>query len=204
MRSSCLATSQTACMSPDLLIAVVGVSALQVRYWDVTAGEQLARLDGHADYVRACAASPASPDVWATGSYDHSVHLWDVRSAEVPVLASCVMQLPALLHTADASAARAASCQPAMRATGRGDAMHGKVSCAPEWVPSVQCTMTLDHGAPIEATAFLPGGALLATAGGTEIRCVPSLQHRYLVHIAYCCSMDSSHGRIPAQARIQG
>ena len=35
-----------------------------------------------------------------------------------------------------------------------------------------QCTMTLDHGSPVEATAFLPGGALLATAGGTEIRCV--------------------------------
>lgn len=34
-----------------------------------------------------------------------------------------------------------------------------------------QCTMTLDHGAPVEATLFLPGGSLLATAGGTEIRC---------------------------------
>lgn len=35
---------------------------------------------------------------------------------------------------------------------------------------SAQCPMTLDHGAPVEATVFLPGGSLLATAGGTEIR----------------------------------
>ena len=34
-----------------------------------------------------------------------------------------------------------------------------------------QCTMTVEHGAPVEATAWLPGGSLLATAGGTEIRC---------------------------------
>lgn len=34
--------------------------------------------------------------------------------------------------------------------------------------------MTLDHGAPVEATVFLPGGSLLATAGGTEIRCFPA------------------------------
>ena len=40
-------------------------------------------------------------------------------------------------------------------------------------VTLLQCTSTLDHGAPVEAIAFLPGGALLATAGGTEIRSGP-------------------------------
>ena len=34
----------------------------------------------------------------------------------------------------------------------------------------LQCVMTLEHGAPVEATVFLPGGSMLATAGGTEIR----------------------------------
>ena len=56
---------------------------MQVRYWDVTAGEQVARLDGHGDYVRTAAASPAQPDLWATGSYDHTCRLWDVRAGEV-------------------------------------------------------------------------------------------------------------------------
>ena len=35
----------------------------------------------------------------------------------------------------------------------------------------MQCVMTMEHGAPVEATAWLPGGSLLATAGGTEIKC---------------------------------
>ena len=73
----------------------------QVRYWDVTAGEQAARLDGHADYVRSVAASPGSPDVWATGSYDHTVRLWDVRSNEVRLFASlcaCYIAPSVVLH----------------------------------------------------------------------------------------------------------
>lgn len=40
---------------------------LQVRWWDVTAGEQVFRLEGHTDYVRSSACSPSSPDTWATG-----------------------------------------------------------------------------------------------------------------------------------------
>ena len=39
----------------------------QVRLWDVSAGEQVTRLTGHTDYVRAAAASPSSSDSWATG-----------------------------------------------------------------------------------------------------------------------------------------
>lgn len=41
---------------------------LQARLWDVSAGEQVARLTGHTDYVRAAAASPSSSDSWATGA----------------------------------------------------------------------------------------------------------------------------------------
>ena len=41
---------------------------LQVRLWDVSAGEQVTRLTGHTDYVRAAAASPSSSDSWATGA----------------------------------------------------------------------------------------------------------------------------------------
>ena len=40
---------------------------VQVRWWDITAGEQLFRLDGHTDYIRSSACSPSSPDTWATG-----------------------------------------------------------------------------------------------------------------------------------------
>lgn len=50
-----------------------------VRWWDVSSGEQVSRLDGHADYVRAAALSPQSEDLVATGGYDHLCKLWDVR-----------------------------------------------------------------------------------------------------------------------------
>ncbi|KAK9905478.1 hypothetical protein WJX75_000621 [Coccomyxa subellipsoidea] len=100
--------------SPSKMHVLSGSDDATVRWWDVTAGEQVFRLEGHTDYVRSSACSPSLPDTWATGSYDHTCRLWDIRTQE--------------------------------------------------------CTMTLDHGAPVEATVFLPGGSLLATAGGTEIR----------------------------------
>ena len=50
-----------------------------VRWWDVSSGEQVSRLNGHTDYVRAAALSPQSEDMIATGGYDHMCKLWDVR-----------------------------------------------------------------------------------------------------------------------------
>lgn len=53
---------------------------MTVRWWDIGSGTQLLRMDGHRDYVRAGRVSPANPETWATGGYDHVVKLWDVRS----------------------------------------------------------------------------------------------------------------------------
>ena len=41
---------------------------------------------GHADYVRALAASPSSPDTWISGSYDHTVRMWDARQPKGSLL----------------------------------------------------------------------------------------------------------------------
>ncbi|GBG72196.1 hypothetical protein CBR_g11128 [Chara braunii] len=57
------------------------------RWWDASSEESLLRLGGHTDYVRCGATGGASRDVWATGSYDHTVRLWDIRTGK------CVMQL---------------------------------------------------------------------------------------------------------------
>lgn len=51
-----------------------------VRWWDVASGNQIMRLDGHTDYVRAAALSPQSEELIATGGYDHICKLWDVRT----------------------------------------------------------------------------------------------------------------------------
>eukprot|EP00884_Botryococcus_braunii_P021255 jgi/Botrbrau1/7813/Bobra.0159s0241.1 len=99
--------------APDRLHVLSGADDATVRWWDIGEGAQLLRLEGHQDYVRAAAVSPADSQLWATGAYDHTCRLWDVRSSqEVGVM---------------------------------------------------------DHGAPVEAIAFLPSGGLVATAGGTEV-----------------------------------
>jgi len=54
-----------------------------IRYWDLVSGEQSQRLDGHSDYVRAAACSPANSNIWVTGSYDHSCRAWDVETGQV-------------------------------------------------------------------------------------------------------------------------
>ena len=50
-----------------------------VRIWDVAVGACTRRHDGHADYVRSVEGHPTATDTWASGSYDHTVKLWDNR-----------------------------------------------------------------------------------------------------------------------------
>lgn len=66
--------------SDDKVHLMSGGDDATVRFWDVSSGEATLTLDGHTDHVRCLATNPASPDVWASGSYDHTVKLWDVRS----------------------------------------------------------------------------------------------------------------------------
>ena len=55
--------------------------------WDVAAETQVRRFDGHTDFVRCGALNPNSPKLLVTGSYDHTVRLWDVNSPK------CIMEL---------------------------------------------------------------------------------------------------------------
>jgi U3 small nucleolar RNA-associated protein 15 len=51
--------------------------------WDLATQEILfSTKSHHTDYIRALDASPVSADVFATGSYDHNVKLWDTRQSE--------------------------------------------------------------------------------------------------------------------------
>lgn len=50
-----------------------------VKYWDVASESVVGNFVGHKDYVRAGDFSSVSDDVFVTGSYDHSVKVWDVR-----------------------------------------------------------------------------------------------------------------------------
>ncbi|KAJ0404315.1 hypothetical protein P43SY_003228 [Pythium insidiosum] len=101
------------------------------RYWDLPTGKPLALLGEHSDYVRCSSASPTSPSLWATGSYDHTVKLWDLRAADQSVSAS---------------------------------------------------TMTLAHGAPVEACLMLPGGGVVLSAGGNVVKVWDLLSGGRLLH----------------------
>lgn len=57
-----------------------------VRLWDISTGNCVRRHDGHKDYVRALERSPASGEIWASGSYDHAVKLWDARAGREAVM----------------------------------------------------------------------------------------------------------------------
>ncbi|MPC29304.1 U3 small nucleolar RNA-associated protein 15 homolog [Portunus trituberculatus] len=49
--------------------------------WDMTNEDKLCTLSGHTDFIRTGLASPASQHIILTGSYDHTVRLWDTRTS---------------------------------------------------------------------------------------------------------------------------
>eukprot|EP00753_Platysulcus_tardus_P020885 PLAT8452.3.p1 GENE.PLAT8452.3~~PLAT8452.3.p1 ORF type:complete len:540 (+),score=230.78 PLAT8452.3:21-1640(+) len=65
----------------DKMHVMSGSDDKSLRFWDVpTATCELTLRDAHDDYVRTLAHSPATPQLWASGSYDHTAALWDVRT----------------------------------------------------------------------------------------------------------------------------
>ncbi|XP_067246069.1 U3 small nucleolar RNA-associated protein 15 homolog [Chanodichthys erythropterus] len=57
-----------------------GSDDLSCRVWDVASAVELSSFTEHTDYIRAAAPSKLNPDLFFTGSYDHTVKVFDVRS----------------------------------------------------------------------------------------------------------------------------
>ncbi|KAG0721193.1 U3 small nucleolar RNA-associated protein 15 [Chionoecetes opilio] len=49
--------------------------------WDISNEDKVCTLAGHMDFIRTGLTSPASQHIILTGSYDHTVRLWDTRTA---------------------------------------------------------------------------------------------------------------------------
>lgn len=71
--------------APDGVHLLSGSDDRSVRYWDMPTATAVTVIeDAHDDYIRCSAVGGAgtgslSGAVWATGSYDHTVRLWDSR-----------------------------------------------------------------------------------------------------------------------------
>ena len=57
------------------------------RCWDLPTGKELRAFSGHEDFVRAIQICESNSNLCATGSYDHSIRLWDTRSSDSATLA---------------------------------------------------------------------------------------------------------------------
>uniref|UniRef100_A0A1J3JEG3 U3 small nucleolar RNA-associated protein 15-like protein n=1 Tax=Noccaea caerulescens TaxID=107243 RepID=A0A1J3JEG3_NOCCA len=63
----------------DKLHLVSGGDDCVVKYWDVAGATVISDLLGHKDYVRCGDCSPVNDSMFITGSYDHTVKVWDAR-----------------------------------------------------------------------------------------------------------------------------
>ncbi|XP_010523999.1 PREDICTED: protein SLOW WALKER 1 [Tarenaya hassleriana] len=63
----------------DKLHLISGGDDAVVKYWDVAGEAVVSDLLGHKDYVRCGDCSPVNDSVFVTGSYDHTVKVWDMR-----------------------------------------------------------------------------------------------------------------------------
>ncbi|KAL6042734.1 U3 small nucleolar RNA-associated protein 15 [Balamuthia mandrillaris] len=71
--------------SPDNVHVFSASDDKTARVWDLPVEKEIQVLEGHEDYIRCGAVVASSPDLWVTGSYDHTVKVWDTRQNKVAV-----------------------------------------------------------------------------------------------------------------------
>jgi U3 small nucleolar RNA-associated protein 15 len=136
------------------LLAAGGESGV-VQVFDAGSRALLRQFKGHGRPVHAVEFSPDRARL-ASGGDDATLRLWDVGAgAQVARLAG---------HT------DYVRCLAPSPASGDVWASGGYDHSVRLWDARAQASVAaLDHGAPVEALAFFPSGALLATAGGAHV-----------------------------------
>ncbi|KAI9140620.1 WD40-repeat-containing domain protein [Paraphysoderma sedebokerense] len=56
-----------------------------VKMWDIPTGECVRTFEGHTDYVRSIALPTTNSNILLTGSYDHTVKVYDTRTSTAPI-----------------------------------------------------------------------------------------------------------------------
>ena len=162
--------------------------------WDVAAETQVRRFDGHTDFVRCGALNPNSPKLLVTGSYDHTVRLWDVNSpkcimelqhaapVEVRAVASgSAHRTPHTAHPWARLSTPACPCASGPRAsTRRRHARHRqwqhnvRVGHPQRWARASDCVCTLqDNHLPLRRRLRLPPSVRFPRPHGQGLRAAP-------------------------------
>lgn len=77
------AAVHSACWASDSLHFISSSDDKTIKYWDLGTGELLwENASTHTDYIRSVDPSPLDPHVFISGSYDHSVNMWDTRQKQ--------------------------------------------------------------------------------------------------------------------------
>uniref|UniRef100_A0A2K6KRW6 U3 small nucleolar RNA-associated protein 15 homolog n=1 Tax=Rhinopithecus bieti TaxID=61621 RepID=A0A2K6KRW6_RHIBE len=64
----------------DKYHVVSGADDYTVKLWDIPNSKEILTFKEHSDYVRCGCASKLNPDLFITGSYDHTVKMFDART----------------------------------------------------------------------------------------------------------------------------
>ncbi|OWK02117.1 UTP15 [Cervus elaphus hippelaphus] len=64
----------------DKYHVVSGADDYTVKLWDIPNSKEILTFKEHSDYVRCGCASKLNPDLFVTGSYDHTVKMFDARA----------------------------------------------------------------------------------------------------------------------------
>ena len=94
--------------STDGLKVFSGSDDCTVMHWDMAEGKMAATLTAHQDYVRCGATVPSTDSLYLSGSYDHSVRLWDTRSGSCTAVMDHGAPVECLLPFASGAAALSA------------------------------------------------------------------------------------------------
>ena len=150
-----------------------------VRLFDLPTESEIVVFTAHTDSVRCLVPSPVSETVFFTGSYDHTARMFDAADA-IALAAEAARAATDAALAADAAAEPLAptdttkDVEAIARRAARGQRNNstgpGGLSSVAGAVKVRTAALTVNHGAPIQAIAVHPSGALLYTAGDTTVK----------------------------------
>ena len=90
----------TVSFSTDGLQVFGGSDDFTLSYWNLAEEKLTDTFSGHTDYIRCSSPLPSTNNIYCSGSFDHKLRLWDVRSRECTAVfdhgapVECILPFP--------------------------------------------------------------------------------------------------------------